>query len=79
MYGEVKEELPKGAPQPIGKKVITMTYKDANLYHDVVTGSAVMGVLHFINQTPIDWCSRKQATVERATYGSEFVAAKTAI
>ncbi|KAL7580543.1 hypothetical protein ACA910_003670 [Epithemia clementina (nom. ined.)] len=28
--------------------------------------------------TPIDWFSKRQATVETATYGSEFVAAKTA-
>ena len=28
-----------------------------------------------INATPIDWYSKKQSTVETATYGSEFVAA----
>src|SRR5688572_7468066 len=28
-----------------------------------------------LNATPIDWYSKKQATVETATYGSEFVAA----
>ena len=36
------------------------------------------GCLHFVNKTPVDWYSKKQATVETATYGSEFVAAKTA-
>jgi len=36
-------------------------------------------VLHFINKTPIEWFSKKQPTVETATYGSEFVAAKTAV
>ena len=30
------------------------------------------------NQTPVEWFCKKQATVEAATYGSEFVAAKTA-
>ena len=34
------------------------------------------GILHMLNATPIDWYSKKQATVETATYGSEFVAAK---
>ena len=34
--------------------------------------------LHFCNRNPTDSYSRKQATVEMATYGSEFVAAKTA-
>ena len=37
-----------------------------------------MGCLHFVNHTPIDSYSKRQATVETATYGSEFVASKTA-
>ena len=32
----------------------------------------------FVNKTPVDWYSKKQATVETATYDSEFVTAKTA-
>jgi hypothetical protein len=32
-----------------------------------------------INATPIEWYSKKQATVETATYGSEFVAARTCV
>jgi hypothetical protein len=32
-----------------------------------------------INKTPIDSYSKKEATVETATYGSEFVAAKTCV
>ena len=32
-----------------------------------------------LNKTPIDYYSKRQATVETATYGSEFVAAKTAV
>ena len=78
VYGDVKEEIPKNAPPPKGKPVVTVTYKDANLYHDMITGKAVSGVLHFLNQTCIDWTSKKQATVEAATYGSEFVSARTA-
>ena len=79
VYGKVKEELPSDAPPPKGKPVATATYKDANLYHDLSTGRAVSGVLHFINQTPIEWFSKKQATVETSTYGSEFAAARVAI
>ena len=30
-----------------------------------------------INQTPIDWFSKLQSTVETVTFGSEFVAART--
>ena len=78
VYGDVQEELPRNMPPPKGKKVRTTTYKDANLYHDYTTGRAVTGVLHFVNQTPIDWTSKRQATVETATYGSEFTSARTA-
>jgi hypothetical protein len=45
--------------------------------HDMLSGKAVTGCVHFLNQTPIDAYSKKQATVETATYGSEFVAART--
>jgi hypothetical protein len=65
-------------PAPLGKPVVTTTYVDANLYHDLVTGRAVTGVLHLVNGTPIEWFSKRQATVETATYGSEFVAARIA-
>jgi hypothetical protein len=75
----VKEELLTNAPKPLGKPVVMTTYVDANLYHDMMTGRSVSAVLHFFNQTPIEWFSKKQATVEAATYGSEFVAAKLAI
>ena len=55
------------------------SYVDANLYHDMLTGRSVTAVLHFLNQTPVEWFSKKQPTVETATYGSEFVAAKTSV
>jgi len=65
-------------PTPKGKPVLSISFKDANLYHCKLTGRAATGVFHMLNQTPIDWYSKKQPTVETATYGSEFVAAKTA-
>jgi hypothetical protein len=79
VYGNPKEILPTDAPIPMGRTVITSHYVDANLYHDMLTGRSVTATLHFVNQTPIDWYSRKQATVETATYGSEFVAARTCV
>ena len=44
----------------------------------MITGRSVTGIIHLLNQTTVYWYSRKQATVETATYGSEFVAARTA-
>ena len=78
IYGSVLEEIPKDAPEPLGKSVTTTTFLDANLLHDLITGRSVTAVLHFFNLTPGDWYSKRQATVENATYGSEFVASKTA-
>ena len=44
--------------------------------HDVLTGRYVTATLHFFNTTPGDWYSKRQATVENATYASEFGGAK---
>jgi hypothetical protein len=78
IYAGAKELVPDDAPEPLGKSVRCTSYVDANLFHDLLSGKSVTGVLHFFNQTPVDWYSKKQSTVETATYGSEFVAAKTA-
>ena len=78
VYGKVQEIVPDDAPEPLGHEVVMTTYVDANLYHDMITGRALTGILHFVNGTPVEWFSKKQATVETATYGSEFVAAKIA-
>ena len=63
VYGQVKEVVPPNAPKPLGKPVVITTYVDANLYHDMLTGRSVTGILQLLNQFPIDWYSKKQATV----------------
>jgi hypothetical protein len=47
--------------------------------HDMITGQSMTGILHFMNKMPIDWYSKKQGTVETATYGSEMVAFRTGV
>ena len=79
VYLNVQEILLDDMPEPLGEAVITTTTMDANLNHCLATGKSLTGCLHFVNRTPVDWYSKKQATVETATYGSEFVAAKTAV
>jgi hypothetical protein len=79
VYGNVEELLPKDAPKPLGKAVTTITYTDANFYHDMLTGRLVTGILHLCNQTLVDWYSKRQATVDTATFGSEFRAARIAV
>ena len=77
VYGPGQEQIPHELPTPLGNAVTLSHYYDANLYHDMLTGKAVTGILHFANQTPIDWYSKKQSTPETATYGSEFIAGRT--
>ena len=73
------EEFPHKMPTPLGKLVRISEYVDANLYFDLLNGRACTGILMFQNQTPIDWYCKKQSTVATATFGSEFVATKTAV
>jgi hypothetical protein len=79
VYGDVKEIIPMDIPEPKGKYFTLSHYFDANLYHDMVTGRSVTAILHFLNQTLMDWYLKKQATVETATFGLEFIAARTTI
>jgi len=78
VYGCPEEEVDPKAPPPKGKPVRISSFKDANLMHDAVTGRSATGILEFLNQTPIDWFSKRQNQVESATYGSEFMAARQA-
>ena len=78
VYGYGLEILLDDMPDPLGKAVITKTTMDANLNHCLATGKSLTGCLHFVNKTTVDCYCKKQATVESATSGSEFLATKTA-
>ena len=56
-----------------------LTYIEADLFHDIITGRSVTGILHLINKIPFNWYSKKQVIVETATYGIEFTAACIAV
>jgi hypothetical protein len=79
VYGNVQEEIPKDIPEPHGKPVVTVQYVDVNLYHDIITGRSVTGILHLCNQALIESFSKRQTCVQTATFGSEFVAARIAV
>jgi hypothetical protein len=64
VYGDVQEIIPTNIPKPLGKNVLLTHYSDANLYHNIVCKRAVTGVLNFINGTPIEWYSKRQAIVD---------------
>jgi len=79
VYGKLSEILPSDALEPLGEHVTLTHYVDVNLMSDITTGKSVADILHLLNQIPVDWYSKKQPTVETATYGSEFVAARTCV
>jgi hypothetical protein len=78
-YGPCHEELPPDMPEPKGNPVRITAYFDADHAGCLQTRRSTTGVLMFLNNTPILWYSKRQATVESATYGSEFVAGRIAV
>jgi len=59
VYGQLEEVLPHDMPTPLEKFVTLAHYVDTNVYHDLITGRSVTGILHLANKTPIDWYSKK--------------------
>ena len=45
----------------------------------ILSRRSVTGCFHMGNLTPMMWFSKKQATSETATYGSEFLAAMNCV
>jgi hypothetical protein len=66
-------------PEPRGKPVQSMCYGDSDHAGDLVSRRSRTGVLVFCNHSPINACSKKQGSIETLTFGSEFMAMKTAV
>jgi hypothetical protein len=77
-YGNVKEAIPPNAPEPLGKEVVLRCFVDADHAGDKLSRRSRTGFIIFMNGAPIVWHSKRQATIETSTFGSEFVAAKVA-
>ena len=77
-YGDVAEELPRRMPTPLGKPLHMTCFVDANHAGNMVTRRSHTGILLYCNNTPIQWFSKKQSTVESSTFGSELVAMRIA-
>ena len=54
VYGNVSEMVPHDAPKALGKAVVKTHDIDSNIYQNMLTGHAITGILHFINQTHLD-------------------------
>jgi hypothetical protein len=73
------EAIPPNMPEPRGKSVLTTCFVDADHAGYKLTWRSHSGVLIFVNRAPILWFSKRQATVESSTFGSESVAMRIAI
>jgi hypothetical protein len=52
---------------------------DADHAGNLVTRRSHTGIIIFLNKSPTLWYSKRQNTVESSTFGSEFVALRTAV
>lgn len=78
-YPGAHEPEPPRAPEPRGESVVTTCFVDADHAGCRETRRSHTGILLFLQRTPIIWYSKRQNTVESSTFGSEFVAMKTAV
>jgi hypothetical protein len=77
-YGDVREELPPSMPEPKGKSIQISCFVDANHAGNVITRRSHTGIIIYVQNAPIIWFSKRQNTVEASSFGSEFVALRTA-
>ena len=66
-------------PPPRGHAVSSHCFVDADHASNTVTLRSQTGILIFLNQAPIVWYSKRQNPVETSTFGSEFIAMRTAV
>jgi hypothetical protein len=78
-YPGAKEAIPPNMPEPRGKHVVTTAFVDADHAGCKLTRRSHSGVIIFVNRAPILWFSKRQATVEASTFGSESIALRQAI
>jgi hypothetical protein len=77
-FGHVqgREEIPSNMPEPRGLGFVMRAKVDADHASDTTTRRSRTGFLVYLNCAPIYWMSKKQASIESSTFGSEFTAMK---
>jgi hypothetical protein len=71
---ECKEEVAPNMPRLRGNDMSMSAFVDAKHAGNIVTHYSHTGILIFLQNAPIIWYSKRQNTVERSTFRSEFVA-----
>jgi hypothetical protein len=78
-YSKVKEAIPPNDPPARGSSVLIRIYVDADHAGNMVTRRSRTGYVQFVNNAVVNWFSKKQGSIKTSTFGSEFVALKTAM
>ncbi|GFH62200.1 hypothetical protein CTEN210_18676 [Chaetoceros tenuissimus] len=73
-YPDDVEDLPPNAPVPRRKLLSMYVFVDSDYAGEKVTSRSQTEILLYLNSSPIIWYSKRQATIESSTFGSEFVA-----
>jgi hypothetical protein len=71
-YGDEREAIPPNAPVPLGESVQMTVFVDADHAGNLLTRRSRMGVLIYLNRSPIIWYTKQQSTVETSLFGSKF-------
>lgn len=79
LYGDINEELPPNAPPPRGAPITLTALVDADHASNRVTRRSQAGFVIYGNCAPLLWFSKKMATIETSTFGSEFVALRLCV
>jgi len=74
-YDIVEEPILLNMSKPLQKPFVIHVYVDA----DQLSRSSHTGYIMFLNPIVINWYSKKQGSIERAMFGSEFMVFKTAL
>ena len=78
-YRDLKDPVPGDMPAPRGQMVSKHCFVDSDHTANTITRRSQTGLLLFVNRAPVTWVSKRQNTVETSTFGSKFIAMKTAV
>ena len=75
---DLKEPIPSDMPEPLGEGMTMQLFVDSDHAGDVKNRRSRTGFLVYLQCALIYWSSKKQTSVETSSFGSEFMAMKTA-
>eukprot|EP00978_Attheya_sp_CCMP212_P015011 scaffold38581_cov48-Attheya_sp.AAC.2 len=70
VYSTETPAAPINMPEALGNPVVISVFVDADHAGNVVTRRSQTGILIYVNNAPTIWYTKKQNTVEAATYGT---------